>query len=249
MMFLGNNPLVIQRPTQANFKTPSPIPLRDRPDCVLLSFIPYPFHLSTVTAFSFSSTFVLRPSVFHPHQQRNSTLRNSTLRSGMPSNNPPLRSPAQTAVSLYEHGVAPRSSTFRRCDISAGNWNLYTQIQQSYASTAIVRIRDGFGLVATERIRRGRFVCEYTGEMISPREADRREAALRLRGVPNKYMASSEDNSFVVDATYIGNEGRFANHSCRPNAEMLTLGRKVQFIVLKATRDIEPIQEITVPYG
>lgn len=101
------------------------------------------------------------------------------------------------------------------------------------------RSRTGLGLFAVERIERGKFIAEYTGPRISNEEADR----LERRG--SKYMFTL-NSKWTVDGSGRDNIARYANHSCRPNAESdIVRGR----VVLRATRVILPGREITYNYG
>src|SRR5262245_7264191 len=104
----------------------------------------------------------------------------------------------------------------------------------------IGRSATGLGLFATAPIAKGAFIVEYSGPRISTREARARETKYGAR-----YMF--EINSrFTVDGSTRRNIGRYANHSCRPNAESVLVKSKV---MLRAKRAIEPGEEITYDYG
>jgi hypothetical protein len=74
------------------------------------------------------------------------------------------------------------------------------------------RSRTGLGLFATTCIDKGAFIIEYRGRRIANAQAKRLEA----RG--NRYMFEL-DNRFTLDGSSRRNVARYANHSCRPNAE------------------------------
>lgn len=104
----------------------------------------------------------------------------------------------------------------------------------------IGRSATGLGLFATAPIERGAFIVEYSGPRIPTREAHAREKTARAR-----YMF--EINSrWTVDGSVRSNIGRYANHSCRPNAESALRRGKV---ILRAIKAIEPGEEITYDYG
>ena len=104
----------------------------------------------------------------------------------------------------------------------------------------IGRSATGLGLFATAPIERGAFIVEYSGPRIPTREAQAREKTAGAR-----YMF--EINSrWTVDGSVRSNVGRYANHSCRPNAESALRRGKV---ILRALRAIEPGEEITYDYG
>jgi SET domain-containing protein len=104
----------------------------------------------------------------------------------------------------------------------------------------IGRSTAGLGLFATAPIAKGDFIVEYSGRRIPTREALAREAKTGCR-----YMF--EVNSrWTVDGSSRRNMGRYANHSCRPNAEStITKGK----VMLRAIMAIEPGEEITYDYG
>jgi uncharacterized protein len=103
----------------------------------------------------------------------------------------------------------------------------------------VARSRTGLGLFATEPIGKGAFIVEYTGRRISHAEAVRREA----RG--SRYMFEI-DRRWTIDGSGRTNIARYANHSCRPNAESDLVKGKV---ILRAIKTIMPGEEITYDYG
>jgi SET domain-containing protein len=103
----------------------------------------------------------------------------------------------------------------------------------------IGRSRTGLGLFATEEIKKRAFIAEYKGRRLRNEEAEKLEA----RG--NRYLY--EINSrWTIDGTTRRNIARYANHSCRPNAESHHLNGK---IILRAIKTIRPSDEITYDYG
>ncbi|MEA1929329.1 MAG: SET domain-containing protein [Patescibacteria group bacterium] len=96
----------------------------------------------------------------------------------------------------------------------------------------------GLGLFATEPIKRGQFVIEYTGEKISSEEADKRGG---------KYLFDVSKD-LVLDAKDRKHLARYINHSCKPNcyAERdVEEGR----VSIYARRKIEPGEELSYNYG
>jgi uncharacterized protein len=101
------------------------------------------------------------------------------------------------------------------------------------------RSRTGLGLFATAPINKRAFIVEYKGRKLTTEQAD----VLEARG--NRYLY--EINSrWTIDGTTRRNLGRYANHSCRPNAKARTVGHKV---FLRAIKNIKPGDEITYNYG
>jgi uncharacterized protein len=103
----------------------------------------------------------------------------------------------------------------------------------------IGRSRTGLGLFATEPIKKRTFIVEYKGRRLTTEQADKLEA----RGNRFLYEINSR---WTIDGTSRKNLGRYANHSCRPNAESHQMNGK---IVLRAIKTIHPGDEITYNYG
>ena len=103
----------------------------------------------------------------------------------------------------------------------------------------IGRSRTGLGLFATELIKKRTFIVEYRGPWLSNDIAEKLEA----RG--NRYLYEI-NNRWTIDGASRRNIGRYANHSCRPNAESHYLNGK---IIIRAIKTIKPGDEITYDYG
>jgi len=102
----------------------------------------------------------------------------------------------------------------------------------------IGRSRTGLGLFATAPIKKGAFIVEYKGRKLTTEQADKLEA----RG--NRYLYEINSH-WTIDGTSRKNLGRYANHSCRPNAETHRIGHKV---ILRAIKNIRTGAEITYNY-
>ena len=89
-------------------------------------------------------------------------------------------------------------------------------------------------MYARKDIPKGTRLIEYTGEVISNAEADRRyEIKGDDDGHTFLFIASSRT---VIDAGVDGNEARFINHHCRPNCETVIENSRV---FIEAIRNIE----------
>jgi SET domain-containing protein len=110
----------------------------------------------------------------------------------------------------------------------------------SRKSFRVGKSKTGLGLFAVREIKKGEFIVQYRGEKLRNEEADRRAD----RG--NKYLY--EINSrWTIDGKSRKNVARYANHSCRPNAESDVLrGHK---IIIRAIKKILPGEEILYDYG
>jgi SET domain-containing protein len=101
------------------------------------------------------------------------------------------------------------------------------------------RSRTGLGLFATAAIAKGAFIIDYKGRRISHAQAQRLEAG------GARYVFEI-DSRWSIDGSSRRNLTRYANHSCRPNAESDLVGGKV---MLRAIKAIKPGDEITYDYG
>jgi SET domain-containing protein len=107
----------------------------------------------------------------------------------------------------------------------------------------------GIGLFARDFIPEGERLIEYIGERITKAEAERREERRRARAAAggDACVYIFELNSrFDLDGDVPGNPGRRMNHSCAPNCEAQSDGRRVWVVAL---RDIAPGEELTYDYG
>jgi SET domain-containing protein len=101
------------------------------------------------------------------------------------------------------------------------------------------RSRTGLGLFATAAIAKGAFIIEYKGRRITHAQAERLEA----RGA--RYIFEI-NGRWSIDGSSRRNTMRYANHSCRPNAESDVVRGNM---ILRAIKAIKPGDEITYDYG
>ncbi|XP_073501143.1 histone-lysine N-methyltransferase SETMAR [Phyllobates terribilis] len=114
----------------------------------------------------------------------------------------------------------------------------------------------GWGLCTQENVPSGRFVCEYAGEVLGPEEVRRR---IREQDPDsNNYIIAVREHlhsgrvlETFVDPTYVGNVGRFLNHSCQPNLVMVPVRTHsmVPRLALFAARDIQAGEELCYDYS
>ncbi|GAA5883165.1 hypothetical protein JCM3774_006862 [Rhodotorula dairenensis] len=108
----------------------------------------------------------------------------------------------------------------------------------------------GFGLKTMRPIKKGEFVVEYRGEIISRDESYRR--VLTDYKDSASYYFMDYDGFEVVDAGQRGNCARFINHSCGPNLEVVRwrLAQLEEYQMgLFALHDIPVGTELTYDYG
>uniref|UniRef100_A0A2K6EWL4 Histone-lysine N-methyltransferase SETMAR n=1 Tax=Propithecus coquereli TaxID=379532 RepID=A0A2K6EWL4_PROCO len=116
--------------------------------------------------------------------------------------------------------------------------------------------KKGWGLRTWEFIPKGRFVCEYAGEVLGFSEVQRR---IHLQTIyDSNYIIAIREHIYngqimetFVDPTCLGNIGRFLNHSCEPNLLMIPvrIDSMVPRLALFAAKDILPEEELSYDYS
>jgi SET domain-containing protein len=101
----------------------------------------------------------------------------------------------------------------------------------------IGRSRTGLGCFATEPIKKGTYIAEYTGPLMTNKQCDETPE--------NKYWFEINSRWTINGATR-SNIARYFNHSCRPNADPMIRDRRVR---IKTIKNIEVGEEITYNYG
>ncbi|GAA6006039.1 hypothetical protein JCM10207_007322 [Rhodosporidiobolus poonsookiae] len=108
----------------------------------------------------------------------------------------------------------------------------------------------GFGLKTMVPIKKGQFVIEYRGEIITRNESYRR-VLTDYKGKPSYYFLDYDGHE-VIDAGQRGNSARFINHSCGPNLQVvrwrLATMEEYQMGIF-ALHDIPAGTELTYDYG
>ncbi|KAF0695110.1 Aste57867_14054 [Aphanomyces stellatus] len=93
-----------------------------------------------------------------------------------------------------------------------------------YPKTTVVHDPDFvFGLRLDTAVQQETKIIEYVGERISKEEYEERLATCRQTKEPSYLAQIARDAALYVDAKEMGNESRFINHSCAPNAKFKTL--------------------------
>nr|CAJ18350.1 putative H3K9 methyltransferase [Lepisma saccharinum] len=145
----------------------------------------------------------------------------------------------------------------KRCKCSSDCLNRVVQKGQM-VKLCIFRTSNGcgWGVKALESVKKGTFICEYVGEVISNEEAERRGKVYDAEG--RTYLFDLDYNEkeqfpYTVDAAVYGNIAHFINHSCDPNlfvfaVWMNCLDPNLPKLALFASRDIKKGEEITFDY-
>lgn len=116
-----------------------------------------------------------------------------------------------------------------------------------------LELKGRFGVFARCRITRGTFVCEYAGDLIDRRTAEKRDKIYELKDKGSYMFYFNWSNKcYCLDATEPTSRlGRLINHSRKkPNCKMEIFSHSNKpYLILTATRDIEPNEEILYDYG
>eukprot|EP00939_MAST-03C_sp_MAST-3C-sp1_P003196 g3196.t1 len=105
----------------------------------------------------------------------------------------------------------------------------------------------GWGVFARQRFKKGDFVYQYVGELLSQNEADRRG---KIYDKLNLSFLFNLNEHLVIDATRKGSKIKFANHSDTPNCvPMIKMSGGDHHIAIFAKRDIEIGEEIKFNYS
>lgn len=100
------------------------------------------------------------------------------------------------------------------------------------------------GVFATTRIPAGVRLIEYTGERLTPAQAEARYPDIPEERHHTFLFAIDED--VVLDAAVGGNEARLINHSCAPNCDaVIAEGR----IWIETIREVAPGEELAYDYA
>ncbi|XP_037950460.1 probable histone-lysine N-methyltransferase set-23 [Teleopsis dalmanni] len=114
------------------------------------------------------------------------------------------------------------------------------------------------GLMTTKAIPKGAFICEYAGELLTHATATYRIRQNEKNHKMNYILCMNEINtsdsnrlSTIVDPSLKGNIGRYLNHSCTPNCELLSVRVDcfIPKIAIFASRNIAAGEELCFHYG
>ncbi|KAG8375532.1 hypothetical protein BUALT_Bualt10G0109500 [Buddleja alternifolia] len=127
----------------------------------------------------------------------------------------------------------------------------------------------GWGVRPLTSIPSGCFICEYAGELLEDKEAEKKIGSDEyLFDIGHNYIDSSikpeeqalaiqlmeEGGGYTIDAAIFGNIGRFVNHSCSPNLYAQNViydhdDKKMPHVMLFAMENIPPLKELTYDYN
>lgn len=115
------------------------------------------------------------------------------------------------------------------------------------------QLKGKFGVFSRRHIAKGSFICEYAGDLIDRREAEKRNLIYDKRS-KGSYMFYFNFNNkcYCLDATEPTSRlGRLVNHSRKkPNCKMeIFVHQNKPYLILTAIRDILNNEELLYDYG
>ncbi|KAF1002461.1 histone-lysine N-methyltransferase, H3 lysine-9 specific SUVH5-like [Apium graveolens] len=156
-------------------------------------------------------------------------------------------------VPFNEHGAVLRSKTIifecgPSCKCPPSCHNRVSQLGLKFQLEVFKTESVGWGLRSRDFIPSGSFICEYVGELLDDMQAEERSGR-------DEYLFNlGGDDEYTIDAGIYGNVGRFLNHSCSPNLYAQNvlydhIDKRMPHVMLFATTDIPPLQELTFDYN
>jgi SET domain-containing protein len=100
------------------------------------------------------------------------------------------------------------------------------------------------GAFATRVIPAGTRLIEYTGERLTPHQADERYPD--VAGERHHTFLFAIDDDIVIDAAVGGNDARWINHSCDPNCDAVIEESRIW---IETIRDVDPGEELAYDYA
>lgn len=126
-----------------------------------------------------------------------------------------------------------------------------TNIQRHIVAPGVERFmteHKGWGVRTKQPIRKGIYILEYVGEVVTEREFKERMATMYT--MDTHHYCLNLDGGLVIDGHRMGSDGRFVNHSCAPNCEIQKWSVNGLFrMALFSLRDIRPDEELTYDYN
>jgi len=165
--------------------------------------------------------------------------------------------PVKKQSSLTDHFQVRRSERrLKTIEDDERKMALQKQILSGFEDGLEIRVLEekGRGVFSSKKFNKGDFVCEYAGELIDVQEARMREAEYEETPEVGSYMYFFEFKSkkYCVDATKESDRlGRLLNHSkisSNVSTQLFPIN-EIPYLILVASQDIEPGEELLYDYG
>lgn len=114
----------------------------------------------------------------------------------------------------------------------------------------------GWGVRTPQALRKGEFICEYVGEIITSDEANERGKYYDDKGRTYLFdldYNTAAESEYTIDAAMYGNVSHFINHSCDPNLAVFPcwiehLNMALPHLVFFTLRPIRAGEELSFDY-
>ncbi|XP_047317606.1 histone-lysine N-methyltransferase ATX2-like [Impatiens glandulifera] len=152
-----------------------------------------------------------------------------------------------SAISLKKLNSSQLNSPGKICSM-AEKYRYMSQTFKQRLAFGKSRIH-GYGIFTKLPHRAGDMVIEYTGDIVRPSIADRREHLIYNSLVGAGTYMFRIDNERVIDATRTGSVAHLINHSCDPNCYSRVINTNGdQHIIIYAKRDLKQWEELSYDY-
>ncbi|KAB2005300.1 hypothetical protein ES319_D11G260400v1 [Gossypium barbadense] len=163
-----------------------------------------------------------------------------------------------------DEGMGIRSECGPSCGCRLECGNRLSQRGIQVQLKIVKDVRKGWGLYAAQWIQQGQFICEYSGELLTTKEARRRQQIYDKLASDDHFSSAllvvrehlPSGNACLrinIDATRAGNFARFINHSCDGGNLSTVLVRSSGALLPRlcffASKDIKEGEELTFSYG
>ena len=112
----------------------------------------------------------------------------------------------------------------------------------------------GWGVRSLHDVKKGEFVCEYVGEVLTEGEAEKRATKYDNQRQSYLFDLLGENSMYTLDAKHYGNFSRYINHSCDANLSIYEcyIDNSTEYlpiICMFASRDIPAFEELSINYN
>lgn len=147
------------------------------------------------------------------------------------------------------------------CECSTTCWNRLVQFgpREHLKISEFYDLNKQLGLISLENIPEGGFICEYIGEILTKDEAVKRSQFNDENNQMNYIICLNEmcsdgtgrEQQTFIDPSLRGNIGRYLNHSCDPNCEIISIRTDglIPKLGIFTKRKIKKLEELCFDYG
>ncbi|XP_031633284.1 probable histone-lysine N-methyltransferase set-23 [Contarinia nasturtii] len=161
------------------------------------------------------------------------------------------------------HDVIYECSKFCLCNPNCHNRLVQFGPRQNLQIKDYSQFGKQYGLTTLQTIPQGAFICEYAGEILTKEEATMRTLlndknqkmnyiiCLNEKPIGCQANGIHETIQTFIDPSRFGNIGRYLNHSCDPNCEIISvrIDGLIPKLAIFAKKSIATNEELCFDYG